>query len=105
GRIAFTHFQHDSFTIAVMHADGTHLRTVADRGRISSFGPDWSPDGTSIAFTTFTKDGRSVIDIVDDHSRPLRRVPIVFSADTIENAFVPSWSPDGPRLLFTGQPL
>jgi Tol biopolymer transport system component len=104
-QITFTRANLRSTMIAVMNADGTQQRIIVDRGRFGSFNPDWSPDGRTIAFTTYAKGAGSVIDTVNPVTGEKKGVPITFSPDTIENAFVASWSPDGQRLVFTGQPV
>jgi Tol biopolymer transport system component len=103
-RIAFTRFQHGSFTLEIMHVDGSHQRILAARA-FDSFGPDWSPDGTRVAFTGVTHGGGYAIYQVTVRTRVVRRVPIAFSPDSIESAEVPSWSPDGSKLAFSAQPV
>ena len=67
--------------IATIRSDGTNFRALTNRGD----DPDWSPDGTQIAF------GSAGIRIVDRNGRQR------LLAGAGEN---PSWSPDGSRIVF-----
>src|SRR4051812_5223270 len=96
GRIAFVndggsgHFQ--LFTV---RADGSGLRklTSLPAGRDAYF-PDWSPDGTRIAFTIATKSGAQIWSIKADGSGLHQ---MTHSAALI--SVTPRWSPDGRRIL------
>ena len=70
--------------------DGSQRRQLTfdgDNGR-----PDWSPDGTRIAFGSI-KDGRSWVCVIDADGSGLRRLA--------EGSPDPDWSPDGSRIAFT----
>ncbi len=76
--------------IWLAHADGTGAHRLA----AAAHSPDWSPDGTRIAFVS-TRGGReSIATMRADGSgvRVLTRGPRDLS---------PDWSPDGRRLAFT----
>lgn len=63
---------------------------------------DWSPNGTSIAFSTISTqiDGTSAsIWIVDADGSNLRNL----TESSSINAAFPDWSPDGMRIAFTGR--
>ncbi|MEA2443651.1 MAG: eukaryotic-like serine/threonine-protein kinase [Thermoleophilales bacterium] len=87
GRLAFSQDER----IATMRGDGSE---VADLGAGTQ--PDWSPDGTRIAFVRGTGDSR-IWAMAPDGSdlRPLTPRPRSGFSD-----FSPDWSPDGTRLAF-----
>ncbi|MFC2088161.1 T9SS type A sorting domain-containing protein [Calditrichota bacterium] len=58
--------------------------------------PDWSPDGTKIAYVT-TNNGAEDIYIIDSDGSGDRRL-----TTSPENDFVPSWSPQGNRIVYEG---
>ena len=87
--------------IAVMNADGQERVEVTQlpdtRNVVVDSQPDWSPDGSLIAFTrtTYNVAGESRTDIytvspTGDDERLL-----------VEDAAEPAWSPDGGRIAFT----
>ena len=55
--------------------------------------PDWSPDGTQIAFSS-NRDGDYDIWVMDADGSNLVKV-----TDTEENEFEPKWSPEGTSIL------
>jgi Tol biopolymer transport system component len=59
------------------------------------FFPEWSPDGTRIAFTS-QRDGNEEIYVMNADGTDLVRLTNDPGIDTR-----PSWSPDGRRLTFT----
>jgi TolB protein len=65
-----------------MNADGSNLRRIAAVGE----NPDWSPDGTKLAYA----DGSNLMVANSDGSSPHALLP---GKD-------PAWSPDGSRLAF-----
>jgi TolB protein len=80
----------------VMNADGTGQTRLTDNA-VEDWGPDWSPDGTRIAFSrpgaaagsdfdihVMDADGSGVVDLTPGSSRDLS----------------PAWSPDGTRIAF-----
>jgi TolB protein len=85
----------------VMNADGSNVSDIRNLPEDFSFfgGPNWSPDGTRIAFdaqTDFEAPGQ--IYLMDADGSGLRNLtgdsPLIKSA--------PSWSPDGSRIAFLG---
>ncbi len=85
----------NKFDIALMDADGTDRRRVtADRE--TQFGPDWSPDGTRIAYTNYDEFGfTSIATIGADGSDGL----VVFDAGD-RAVSSPVYSPDGLWIAF-----
>ena len=103
-KIAYTHFFPDrpsfSARIEVLDvADPTQRTIVTDPGDgIDDTQPDWSPDGSKIAFTRFINGVSSNVYVIDLGLPPgseqnLTPNPLR-STDSI------SWSPDGTKLLF-----
>ena len=86
-----------SFEIFSVRVDGSGLIQLTD-GRGTAMAPDWSPDGTRIAFDaardgeaddiyTMNNDGTDVRRLTDDPARDRD----------------PSWSPDGTRIAFVSE--
>jgi len=104
-RIAFAHTpgsgsEEAKGVIVVMNADGSSRVEITDHSGTEDIVydslPDWSPDGSLIAFTRarFVRTGEAsgdiyTIDPAGDGERLL-----------IENAAEPAWSPDGSRIAF-----
>lgn len=84
--------------LMVMSADGSGLFRLSDSTQ--GVAPDWSPDGTRIAFARgFWRPGSgSDIYVVNSDGSSERRL----TSDQW-NDWVPQWSPDGSRLVFTRQ--
>ena len=92
----------EGLAIQVMRADGTGLTKVADwefRGEALDPGlfppPQWSPDGESILFTSYSPAGDSDIFVVDRDGSGLANLTNGAGVDTD-----PAWSPDGKRIAF-----
>ena len=82
-------------SIFVMHADGSHTTRVTS-GDFSDGAPAWSPDGSTIAFTTDrTPAGIWVINADGSNVRPLITAPDFLAPGE------PTWSPDGRSLAFS----
>jgi TolB protein len=79
-------------TIFTVNADGTGLHRLTPKSQSGSgdADPDWSPDGTTIAFSTQTNTGAMIATMdADGSNRQLLRA-----------GYSPSWSPDGSKLAF-----
>ncbi|MEJ2540929.1 MAG: hypothetical protein P8188_13320 [Gemmatimonadota bacterium] len=61
--------------------------------------PDWSPDGTKIAFVVGLERGTSVF-VANAEGSGLRDL----TSDALDNAQWPAWSPDGRQLAFNAGP-
>lgn len=107
--LAFTddggHQETETNVIQVIDIDGTGRRTITDPSNprftqdpspgIQAYAPEWSPDGTAIAFARYLKGGGEIYSVAPDGSR-LQRLTDGDSWNT-----QPTWSPDGSRIAFT----
>jgi Tol biopolymer transport system component len=78
----------------IMNLDGSGSRQVT-HDRLEAVDPDWSPDGSHIAYAGFgsgTARGLFVVDVATGKSRLVKRLA--------ENPWNPMWSPDGGRIVF-----
>lgn len=82
--------------IFTMNADGSRLTQVSKPTQAEDHQPDWSPDGTKIAFYRFDYTRHEgAIEVMSADGRNLRRVT-PFRIDATN----PHWSPNGKELLF-----
>ena len=96
-RIAFSHLIFDNFEIYVMDADGG-IRENLSNHPVDDEDPDWSPDGTKIAFVSNRNGGFDQIYLMDaDGKNPIRLT------DAVWNDY-PAWSPDGKKIAFSSSP-
>jgi Tol biopolymer transport system component len=98
GRIAFFRDVADgSAQIFTMNSDGSDQVQITglDPGEGTNIYPDWSPDGTKIAFDS-DRDGDREIFVMDADGS--NQVQLTFNTNTDRN---PSWSPDGTRLVYS----
>jgi hypothetical protein len=75
--------------------DGSNPRGLT----FSGAGPEWSPDGTAIAYSRTVSDVGYAIFVADSTGANPRRVAT--SAGFDEQFFAPAWSPDGTEILFS----
>lgn len=108
-QIAFTVADEDQTLFGdlyVVGSDGMGLTQVARR--VAAFrGVSWSPDGTTIAYSSFVDyDRRSGVGQVGLRMVDLAtRVETDLTGKRWEYALSPSWSPDGKRLAFVHRTL
>jgi dipeptidyl aminopeptidase/acylaminoacyl peptidase len=76
-------------------AGGKEHKLFEMRGSVSS--PEWSPDGTQLAFVSSRGD-HAFIAVYETRANSLR-----FIAPTIDRDTAPRWSPDGRRIAFVRQ--
>jgi Tol biopolymer transport system component len=72
--------------------DGSGLRRITPPVESEIYGPSWSPNGRTIAFTVWNNSQESIWTVGANGSR-LRKIA--------EKARLPGWSPDGRRIIFT----
>ncbi len=93
-RIAFTNLVFDNYEIYVMDADGGSRENLSNHP-VDDMDPDWSPDGTKIAFVSDRNDGEYQIYVMDaDGSNQIRLT------DGPRRKRMPDWSPDGRKIVF-----
>ena len=95
-RIAFSHLGFDNYEIYVMDGDGGNRENLSNHP-VDDVDPDWSPDGTKIAFASprngggeyqiyvMDADGKNQIKLTDGPGAKLE----------------PAWSPDGGKIAFS----
>lgn len=92
GRIVFSslHAGENHFDVQIMNADGSNVTLVTHDGR----NPTWSPDGSTIAFTS-NRDLDTAIFLVNSDGSNERRRTAVGSDEAVAR-----WSADGVNLVF-----
>jgi TolB protein len=74
--------------------DGSGLRRITPPVESEIYGPSWSPNGRTIAFTVWNNSQESIWTVGANGSR-LRKI--------VDQARLPDWSPDGRRIIFTNR--
>ena len=88
----------DSAAIFIVDVDDPHPERITAWG-LGASEPDWSPDGSLIAFNTFDERiTHAEIYVIAPDGTSLRRLT---SEPGTAGVFRPSWSPDGSRIVFT----
>jgi TolB protein len=84
----------------ISNADGSNARQMTQRvpGHAWDAGPQWSPDGTRLAFfrVDHQTEREAIFTVGLDGSQERRVTPLSFDAAN------PNWSPDGRWILFNG---
>jgi len=97
-RIAFSRRTSSGYDIYSMNPDGTEeIQLTSDQEE--SWGPEWSPEGTRIAFERgqpYGKDDSDYMDIYAMNADGTEQVRLT----TFSGAYGPTWSPDGSRIAF-----
>ena len=94
-RIVFTHLGFDNFEIYVMDDDGRNQENLSNHP-VDDKDPDWSPDGTKIAFVSNRNVRVYQIYVMDaDGTNQIRLT------DGPREKRFPDWSPDGGKIAFT----
>ncbi|HYI16346.1 MAG TPA: hypothetical protein VEX37_13205 [Thermomicrobiales bacterium] len=84
--------------IYTVNRDGTGLRQLTNHSANDS-APDWSPDGSRIAFFS-NRDGNSDIYVINTDGSNLTRL-----TETPDNEYQPVWSPDGWSIAYLRAPV
>ena len=95
GRIVFTSRRDGNNEIYVMDADGGNQENLTNNAAFEK-DPDWSPDGTKVAFVSSRNGGVDQIYVMDADGRNLIRL-----TDGPRDKGDPDWSPDGGKIAFT----
>lgn len=100
GRIVFHSDRDGEIDIYVMNADGSDVRRLTDApGR--DFEPDWSPDGSTIVFSSDRDDPENAhLYLMNADGASQRRLIPTVKDDQVGAR----WSPDGQYILFHSNP-
>ena len=97
-QVVFTSHRDGDTEIYVIDADGRNRKNLTNNPALDAQ-PDWSPDGTKIAFISRRKGDVSQIHVMNaDGTNPIRLT------DGPREKGHPSWSPDGQKIAFTVHP-
>ena len=94
-RIVFSNLVFDNYEIYVMDADGGNRENLSNNP-VDDEDPDWSPDGTKIAFVSDRNDAAYQIYVMDADGE--NQIKLTGGPDAKRE---PDWSPDGQQIAFT----
>ena len=97
GRVVFTSWRDRNHEIYIMDSVGGNRERLT-HNPANDTDPDWSPDGTKIAFASAGRDGKRQIYVMNADGSHLKKL-----ADSRDNTD-PDWSPDGGKIVFTVHP-
>jgi len=96
GRIAFKSSQGGNSDIYVMNADGSNQVRLDTSNPYDDREPDWSPDGTRIAFSATPLTVMSDVYVINADGSGMTRLTNDLSWDGD-----PDWSPDGTQIAYS----
>jgi Tol biopolymer transport system component len=99
GDIAFSRLSRNSFDIWVVDDESTSTVRLTRTDRFNEDMPDWSPDGTRIAYARCGRAELSNCDIWVMDADGSNRTRLTTTPDAQETW--PAWSPDGTKIAFT----
>ncbi len=82
-----------SYNIFIMNADGSGVERLTN-SLFNDRGPDWSPDGENIVFTS---DRNGIVNLYYVNIADGRTIPLT---NLLSGASSPDWSPDGSKIAF-----
>lgn len=91
GQIVFEYIYQDTTELYLINVDGTGFTKLTNYPT-NDLSPDWSPDGSSIAFVS-DRDQNRKLHVMNADGSNVRKLNDVFS-------FAPVWSPDGQKIAF-----
>ena len=94
GKIVFRMALGHPARLAVVNADGTGLRKLPHPPGVNDAHPDWSPDGSRIAFSRCRQ--RCAIFVIRPTGTGLRRI-----GPSGDDRAIPAWSPNGRTIAFS----
>ena len=86
------------WNIYLMDLNTKEIRRITSRG--GSCRPDWSPDGTTIAFVTDRSDNIGDVWLMDGDGKNHRRLTTTSELSD----YYPAWSPDGEWIVYAASP-
>jgi Tol biopolymer transport system component/DNA-binding winged helix-turn-helix (wHTH) protein len=95
-RIAFTSHRSGLQGVWISNEDGSNLVQISDPNVVSG-NPQWSPDGTKVAFDSFPRDTWEIY-VADVSERKPRKL-----VTNISSIIRPSWSLDGKSIYFVSE--
>ena len=95
GRIVFRSLRDGNPEIYVMDANGGNQENLTNHPAYDGL-PDWSPDGTKIAFDSYRDGGPSQIYVMDADGKNVFRL-----TEGRGEKRHPDWSPDGRKIAFS----
>jgi Tol biopolymer transport system component len=78
----------------------THKSRVLTAGMVV-FGLAWSPDGRSLAYTSYASDGSIDVFVIDLATKKSRRVTRTASHPQLDQVVSVAWAPDGTQIVYT----